>query len=95
MEILKRKELEHFLLGSYTIGFIMGSWLYVINPTLNLSFSFENIFCIIVVLPILYWVYRYSGMVFNDQSIKMKLMYSLVLILGLGFGIFFSELLLS
>ncbi|BAK17235.1 predicted membrane-associated, metal-dependent hydrolase [Solibacillus silvestris StLB046] len=95
---MKRNELKHFLLGGYTIGFIVG-WLVVlisvINPTFNLSFSFKSIFCILVVLPILYWTYRYSGMVFNDQTMKVKLIYSFVLFLGFCFGIFFTELLLN
>ena len=61
----------------------------------SFSFSFESIFCIVVVLPIFYWVYRYSGMVFNDETMKMKLLYFFILMLGLSFGLFFSELLLS
>ncbi|MFS0876819.1 hypothetical protein [Solibacillus isronensis] len=96
MEIKRSNELKHFIFGGYTIGFIMGCWVVIIsenNPTINLSFSFESIFCIVVVLPLLYWVYRYSGMVFNNQSLKIKLLYSFILILGICFGIFFSELL--
>jgi hypothetical protein len=91
-------DLKHFLLGSYTIGFVFGSlafFLAEINIDFHFSFSFESIFCIAVVLPILYWVYRYSGLVFNDQTIKMKLLYFFILILGFSFGIFFFELLLG
>ena len=97
MKILEGKvELKHFLLGGYTIGFVLGSLVFFlteINKDFQLSFSFENILCIIVVLPIFYWVYRYSGMVFDDQTMKMKLLYSFILILGFSFGIFFFELL--
>ncbi|MER2061278.1 MAG: hypothetical protein ABTA16_20960, partial [Niallia sp.] len=65
----KKVELKHFLLGGYTIGFVAGCLAGLplkISTTFNLSFSFESIFCIVVVLPIIYWVYRYSGLVFND-----------------------------
>lgn len=99
MKILEGKfDLKHFLLGSYTIGFVFGSlafFLVDINIDFQFSSSFESIFCIAVVLPILYWVYRYSGLVFNDQTMKMKLLYFLIFILGLSFGIFFFELLLN
>ena len=94
----RKVELKHFLLGGYTIGFVVGcltSLLSKISTTVNLSFSFESIFCIVVVLPIIYWVYRYSGMVFDDQTMKMKLLYAFILLLGFSFGIFFFELLLS
>ncbi|WP_342578093.1 hypothetical protein [Psychrobacillus sp. FSL K6-2843] len=99
MKVLERKvELKHFLLGGYTIGFVagcLGGLLSTISTTFTLSFSFESIFCIVVVLPIFYWVYRYSGMVFNDETMKMKLLYFFISMLGLFFGLFFSELLLS
>ena len=75
----------------------MGILISEINPSLNLNFSFsvKSIFGFLVVLPILYWAFRYSGMVFNDQTIKMKLIYSFILLLGLCLGITFSELLLN
>lgn len=99
MKILEGKfDLKHFLLGSYTIGFVIGSLSFFqseINRDFQFSFSFESIFCISVVSPIFYWVYRYSGMVFNDQTMKMKLLYFFILILGFAFGIFFFELLLN
>lgn len=97
--MLERKiELEHFLLGSYTIGFVagcLGGLLTKISTIFNFNFSFETIFCILVVLPIFYWVYRYSGMVFNDQTMKIKLLYAFILIIGLFLGLIFSELLLG
>lgn len=100
MKVLERREknLEYLLLGSYTIGFVagcLGGFSTEVSTTLDFSFSFESIFCILVLLPIFYWVYRYSGMLFNDQAMKIKLLYALILIIGLFFGVIFTELILG
>ncbi|MGA3602321.1 hypothetical protein [Lysinibacillus agricola] len=99
MEIKKDKTLTHLLFSSYTIGFVSGGLAFFMsereNKDFQFSFSLESIFCLLILSPIVYWVYRYSGMVFNDQSMKVKLLYFALCIVGMSFGIFFFELLLN
>lgn len=95
MEIKKNKTIIHLLLSSYTIGFVLGGLAFFIseiNKDFLFSFSIESIFCFIILLPIIYWVYRYSGMVFNDQKLIIRLLYILLCIIGFGLGVIFFEL---
>ncbi|MEK4520662.1 hypothetical protein NSQ95_16550 [Psychrobacillus sp. FSL W7-1457] len=98
MEIKKDKTLTHLLLSSYTIGFVLGSLTFFIserNKDFHYSFSKEYIFCFIILFPIIYWVYRYSGRVFNNQTLKIKLLYFALWMLGMFFGLVFFELILN
>lgn len=100
MEIKKEKKTKpiHLLLSSYTIGFVLGSLGFFIsemNKDFQLDFSKESILCLLIIFPIIYWVYRYSGMAFNDQNLKVKLLYFALFILGIFLGLLFFELSLN
>ena len=99
MEIKKQeKTLTHLFFGSYTIGFVLGGVAFILserNRDFQFTFSKEYILCFFIFLPIIYWVYRYSGIVFNNQSLKVKLLYFVLWILGMFFGIVFFEILLN
>lgn len=95
MEIKKDKTLTHLCFSSYTIGFVIGGLFFFIteiNKEFQFSFSKESFFCLLILLPIIYWVYHYSAMVFNNQNLKTKLLYFALCILGMFFGIIFFEL---
>ncbi len=93
MEIKKDNTVIHLLFGSYTIGFIVGGGSIIIsetNKTFDFNFSIGSFFCMLFLAPIIYWVYRFHGMVFNDASLPMKLLYFSLSILGIfGGGLFF------
>ncbi|MGE7840374.1 hypothetical protein ACQKNX_06235 [Lysinibacillus sp. NPDC093712] len=98
MEIKKDRTLTHLLLSSYTIGFVLGCLTFFIterNIDYQFSFSIETIFSFVLLLPIIYWGYRYSGMVFNKQHMKVKLLYIVLWIVGMYFGLIFFELVLK
>jgi len=96
MEVNKSKTLTHLLLSGYTIGFVLGGLAFFMAETnLQFSVSKESIFYLIFLTPIIYWVYRYSGMVFNNQNFKIKLYYIVIFLFGMAFGIIFFELILN
>ncbi|MFJ7406352.1 MULTISPECIES: hypothetical protein [unclassified Lysinibacillus] len=94
----KNRTITHLLLSSYTIGFVLGGLTFFIserNIDFQYSFSIEYIVCFLFVLPIIYWIYRYSGRVFNIQSMKVKLLYIALWIVGMFFGLIFFELIIK
>lgn len=88
MEQRKNKTLTHLLFSSYTIGFVLGGFTFFITET-SMTISKEGIFSFILLLPIIYWIYRYSGMVFNEQSMKIKFLYAVLFLIGICFGVLF------
>ncbi|KGA80559.1 MAG: hypothetical protein M3043_07235 [Lysinibacillus fusiformis] len=95
MELKRHKTLTHLFLGSYTIGFVVGGFTFFIslrNSHFQIKFSIESILCAFILLPIIYWIYRYSGMVFNNQPFTVKFLYLVLFILGMFLGILFFEL---
>ncbi|MEB2281738.1 hypothetical protein LAV73_17300 [Lysinibacillus xylanilyticus] len=99
MEIKKDKTLTHLLFSSYTFGFVCGGLEFFLMERKNIDFQFsfskESFFCLLIVSPIIYWVYRYSGMIFNVQSMKVKLLYFVLWMVGMYFGLMFFELTLN
>lgn len=95
---IKNIMLTHLLFSSYTIGFILGGltfFLVELDKDFHIKLSTEGILCIFMVLPIVYWVYRYSGMIFNNQNFKIKILYTCLGIIGFFFGAIFFEILLK
>lgn len=98
MEIKKDRTLIHLFFSSYTIGFVVGGIVFFITETkkdFQFSFTGESFFSLLILLPIIYWVYCYTGTVFNNQSLKIKSLYFALCLLGMFFGIVFFELILS
>lgn len=96
MEI--KKILIHLLFSSYTIGFILGGFTFFLvelDKNFYIKLSTEDILCFFMVIPIAYWVYRYFGMVFNDQNFKIKIFCICLSISGFFFGAIFFEVLLK
>ncbi|MBE5082077.1 hypothetical protein J2D69_02745 [Lysinibacillus sphaericus] len=90
------KTLIHLLFSSYTIGFVLGGLGFFLTEIKNIDFQFnfskESVFCFLILSPIIYWVYRYSGRIFDVQSMKVKLLYFVLWIIGMAFGIIFFDL---
>ncbi|MFI8685976.1 hypothetical protein [Rossellomorea sp. NPDC077527] len=98
MEIKREKTLTHLFFSGYTSGFVVGGLFFFsneINIDFQLSFSKESFFCLLFLLPIIYWFYRYVGIVFNNQRLIIKLLYFALFVLGIFFGILFFEFILN
>ncbi|QTB27597.1 hypothetical protein [Lysinibacillus sphaericus] len=105
MEIKKDKTLIHLLFSSYTIGFVLGGLQFflmerknlgkIIDYSLHFSFTKESVFCFLILSPIIYWVYLYSGKILDVQNMKVKLLYFVLLMISYAFGFIFFDLALN
>ena len=98
MEIKKDKMLTHLCFGSYTIGFVVGSLVFFIseiNKDFQIKFSVDTIICFLLISPVFYWTYRYFGMVFDNQSLKVKLPSFLLMLIGFCSGVIFFEIIVN
>ncbi|MFC9539069.1 hypothetical protein ACFTQ7_04210 [Lysinibacillus sp. NPDC056959] len=97
----KNKTLIHLLFSSYTIGFVVGGLQFFLMERKNIDFHFhfsfskESVFCFLILSPIIYWVYRYSSRIFDVQNMKVKLLYFVLLMIGMALGFIFFDLALN
>ena len=90
MEVKNNKKIIGKLsLGLYTMGFICGSIAVILSETpreFQLDYSFYSLLAIVMIMPVIYASYRFLGKDFDNLGLIVKLLLTVVMIIGIFMG---------